>query len=108
MSRRGASGRRSACGALWVLLLVLSLALPASAEGPPESESGWERANRAGRTGFDLVILRPFQLGQLVLSAAVFLPSYPISFLFDGDEDVMEVCITDPVARVFQRPLGDL
>ena len=98
--------------ALSAALVVVFLALPASAEGPPghgrEGESGWNRANRIGRTGYDLVILRPFQLGQLVLSAAVFLPSYPISFLFDGDEDVMEACITDPVARVFQRPLGDL
>jgi hypothetical protein len=102
------TGWRGAC--TW-LALVTALALlgPAPALGLEESEqSGWARANDVGRTVFDLVILRPLQVVQVAVSAVVFVPAYPVSLLFDGDEDVLEICITEPVERAFRRPLGDL
>jgi len=92
-------------GALLGLLLGLLLApLPATAEAPQQRRD-W---NHAGRVGFDLLVLRPFQFVQVVVSAALFVPSYPVSFLFDGEEDVMEALITEPTDRLFQRPLGEL
>jgi len=103
-----ARGWRGTCA--W-LALVTALALlgpaPALSLEDPE-QSGLMRANRVGRQAFDLVILRPLQLVQLAVSAAVFVPAYPVSLLFDGDEDVLELCITEPVERAFRRPLGDL
>jgi hypothetical protein len=87
----------------------LALLGPAPALGLEDPEqSGWARANDVGRTAFDLVILRPLQVVQVAVSAAVFVPAYPVSLLFDGDEDVLEICITEPVERAFRRPLGDL
>jgi hypothetical protein len=87
--------------------LALLAPAPSVASEDPE-QSGWARADSVGRTAFDLVILRPLQLVQVALSAAVFVPAYPVSLLFDAGEDVLEICISEPVERAFRRPLGDL
>jgi hypothetical protein len=105
---RRVSGWRGACA--WLALataLALLAPAPTLALEDPE-QSGWTRANSVGRTAFDLVILRPLQLVQVAVSAAVFVPAYPVSLLFDGEADVLEICITEPVDRAFRRPLGDL
>jgi hypothetical protein len=97
----------SRIAALWLALVAVSLApAPAVAAGP--EPGGWQQAKRVGRTAFDLVMLRPPQLVQVVVSAAIFLPAYPVSFLFDGDEDVMDALITEPTDRLFRTPLGEL
>ena len=85
--------------------MLLAAPAVALAEPPPERRGG---VVHAGRVGFDLLILRPFQFVQVAASAAVFLPSYPISFLFDGEEDVMDALITEPSDRLFRKPLGEL
>ena len=97
--------KRRARRALGLALLALALSAgPALAAAPPERHP----VVHAGRVGFDLLILRPFQFVQVVVSAAIFLPAYPVSFLFDGDEDVMEALITEPTDRLFRTPLGNL
>ena len=98
--------RGYACLTLLIALALLG-AVPALSVENPE-QSGWTRANSTGRKAFDLVILRPLQVVQVAVSAAVFVPAYPVSLLLDGDEDVLEICITEPVERAFRRPLGDL
>jgi hypothetical protein len=84
-------------------LALLPPAPALSVEDPEQS-----RANSTGRQVFDLVVLRPLQVVQVAVSAAIFVPAYPVSLLFDGGEDVLEICITEPVERAFRRPLGDL
>ena len=91
--------------ALFAALTLLGWA-PAQASESAES-SGWESANRIGRGAFDLVLLRPLQLVQVVAHVAVFVPAYPMSLPFGGGEDVLDLCITEPIAR-FTRPLGEL
>jgi hypothetical protein len=103
-----ATGWRRACVRL-ALVIALVLLGPAPALSAEDSDhSAWARANDAGRAAFDLVILRPLQVVQVAVSAVVFVPAYPVSLLFDGGEDVLEICITEPVERAFRRPLGDL
>jgi len=108
---RDGRGSRSRGPCAWLLLLVTALAMMASVpslaeEGPEQSR--WTRANDVGRTAFDLVILRPLQILQVAVSAVVLVPAYPAGLLFDAGDDVLEICITEPVDRAFRRPLGDL
>ena len=44
----------------------------------------------------------------------MFVPAYPIAGLIDlgwdagARDDVIEICITEPVNQVFRKPLGEL
>lgn len=105
--RRARGWRRTGVSFALVTALALMGPAPTLALDDPE-QSGWARANRVGRGAFDLVILRPLQLVQVVVSAAFFVPAYPVSLPFGGGDDVLELCITEPVERAFTRPLGDL
>jgi len=98
-----------------VLCLALLLCATPALAAPP---SGWGDASdverrvsgepHLGYKVYDAVLLRPLGFLQLAIGAVVFVPSYPVSLLFDGDEDVLRACITDPARRTFQRPLGQL
>ena len=68
----------------------------------------WRQEPSTSRKVFDAVILRPLQLGHVVLSAAFFLPAYAVAWPFGVTDDVVELCITEPVDRLFRRPLGEL
>ncbi len=61
-----------------------------------------------GRKVFDAAILRPLQFVQVAVYAVAFVPAYPVAWAFDAEDDVMELCITEPVDRLFRRPLGEL
>ncbi|MDJ0867741.1 MAG: hypothetical protein QNK03_16675 [Myxococcota bacterium] len=87
--------------ALLVALLLLASAPAAAREG---EESG---AIEAGRKAFDAAILRPLQAVQVVVSAVILVPAYPVSWLFGGEEDVLDLCISEPIERL-RRPLGEL
>ena len=63
---------------------------------------------QTGRKVFDLAVLRPLQLVQVAVSAIVFVPAYPLAWPFGGGDDVLVLCITEPVDRAFRRPLGEL
>ena len=75
-------------------------------DGPLTEPS--KRFDSATRNVYDAAILRPAQFVLLVGSAAVFVPAWPIGALFGWGPDVTELCITQPVERVFDRPLGEL
>ena len=94
-----ARGWRRAC--VWLALIsALALMAPAPTLALDDPQrSGWTRANRVGRGAFDLVVLRPLQLVQVAVSAAFFVPAYPVSLPFGAGEDVLELCITEPAER---------
>ena len=58
---------------------------------------------------FDVVIIRPLQLGALVVGAAAFVPVAAISAANGRDsfDAALEIFVTSPMHDVFQRPLGD-
>jgi hypothetical protein len=92
-------------------LSILLLSSPAASVDPSGSGGDLESVARppgAARSAYDLVVLRPWGFLQVVLGAAVLVPSYPVALLVDGDEDVWRACIAEPVERTFRRPLGRL
>jgi hypothetical protein len=94
-----------------LVLGILSLSLPALAVEPASRPAHLERIARppgVARSAYDLVVLRPLGFLQVVVGTAVALPAYPVSLLFDGEEDVWRACVAEPVERTFQRPLGRL
>jgi hypothetical protein len=92
-------------------LSILLLSSPAASVDPSASRDDLERVARppgVARSAYDLVVLRPLGFLQVMLGAAVLVPSYPVALLVDGDEDVWRACIAEPVERTFRRPLGRL
>jgi hypothetical protein len=92
-------------------LALLLLSSPALSAGPADSGDDLERLARPpgiARSAYDLAVLRPLSFLQVVVSAAVFVPSYPVALLVGGEEDVWRACVAEPVERTFRRPLGRL
>ncbi len=89
------AGRR-----VWVAALslsaVLGCAAPARAEHP---------AVRGHHIAFDLIILRPLGLGELLFGFICFVPVG----LFAGDaiDDPWELFVMEPFEATFTRPLGE-
>jgi Mn2+/Fe2+ NRAMP family transporter len=88
-------GRRA-----WVVALALAAALGGAAAARAEN------AVVAG-TGmaFDLIIVRPLTLGQLVFGAVCFVPS--ALFALDSVGEPWEIFVEDPFQATFTRPLGE-
>lgn len=105
-------------GALWMAAPLAASAAGAADDRGPEGV-GFERPqgplsdaaqtiDREGRKPFDLAVQRPLELLLLGAGAVAFVPAYPVAWLFGGGDDVLELCITEPYARVFRTPLGEL
>ena len=98
------------------LLSLVMTALPTHAEESPlysskVSRDVSERVGQipdGGRRAYDLLVLRPLGLLQVVVGAAVYVPAYPVSLLVDGEDEVRDICITGPIDQTFRRPLGRL
>ncbi len=88
-------GRRAWVAAL-TLSAVLGCATPAGAEHPAVTRSG---------IAFDLIIMRPLRLGELVFGFVCFVPAA----LFAGPSiaDPWETFVTEPYKATFTRPLGE-
>lgn len=89
----------------WRILLLAGLLLalvsaPAHAEGDGASDTG--------RKVYDALLLRPLSFVRTVVSVALFPVFYPFALPFGAGDEVIEICITQPVDRTFRRPLGDL
>ncbi len=134
MSRRSREPRLPCCrGPRWPGLAALALALAAVPVAPePVRATGHETADYRAVAGyetadygdrarvewrqepavprklFDATVLRPLQFVQLMLSAVIFVPAYPVALPFGAGDDVLELCITEPTDRLFRKPLGDL
>lgn len=92
-------------------LSILLLSSPAASVDPSCSGDDLECVARPpgiARSAYDLAVLRPLGFLQVVVGAAILVPSYPVALLVDGDEDVWRACIAEPVERTFRRPLGRL
>ena len=92
-------------------LTILLFSTPAASVDPSGFGDDLERVARPpgiARSVYDLVVLRPLSFVQVAVGAVLFVPSYPVALLVDGDEDVWRACIADPVERTFRRPLGRL
>ena len=92
--------------AAFVAALILGLVGPAQASGHGEAPSAVASGD-LGREAFDLAVLRPLQFVQVVAHAVVFVPVYPLSLPFGGGEEMIELCIEQPIERL-TRPLGAL
>jgi hypothetical protein len=102
-----------------VVTLIASLMLPvgAYAETAQIHAQTYTRAEPATQSRspniaaaiFDVVIIRPLQLGVLVVGAAAFVPVAAMTAA-NGRESfdtALEIFVTGPINDVFQRPLGD-
>ncbi len=100
-SRRGLERCLATLLLAWIVLTALA--------APAHAEAGRTlAAEQFGRKVFDALILRPLGLVQTVVSASFFLVAYPVSLVTGGSDDVIEICIEQPVAQTFRKPLGDL
>lgn len=88
--------------------LVLLLALLAPAQGFAVPPDGLDGVERAGRIGWDLVVLRPLGLVRTAVSLVGAAVAYPVAWAFDGQDHVTEFLVEDPIDSTFRRPLGDL
>ncbi len=96
---------RPACTTgIWVpILLVLTLLLsPVQASAESSLEPSMDRKV------FDLVVLRPLDLGQVIVSLAFFPVGLPFSLATGTTEELVKICWTQPIERTFARPLGEL
>ena len=60
------------------------------------------------RVVYDAAVLRPLQLVQVALHAAMFVPAYPVGWFLGEGDYIIDLCFTEPIDRAFRRPLGDL
>jgi len=81
---------------------VLLLSAPIAARAEDAAAPG------VGRVLWDLAVLRPLGLVQVVVGAVLFVPAYPAALLFGAGDDAIEICIEGPVDQTFRRPLGRL
>ncbi len=88
-------GRRAWVAAL-TLSVVLGWAAPARAEHPVVAGTS---------IAFDLIIVRPLSLGELVFGFACFVPAA----LFAGPSvaEPWKLFVVEPFEATFTRPLGD-
>ena len=94
----------------WVAAPAPAVAAPpshtsAGATQSPADSAGFERVSRIG---FDLLILRPFNLVTTTLSLAGAVIAYPVALPFGGQGHVVDYLIKDPIDRTFRQPLGAL
>lgn len=101
VTHNGSNGKMPRVRWLAVAILVLPLVLHG---GPARA---WAKPAWA-KPVFDLTVQRPLEAVQLAASAVVFVPAYPVAWLFGGERDVYEICLRDPFQRVFDTPLGEL
>jgi hypothetical protein len=96
-------GRRA-----WVAALALSAVLGWAAPAPaaPAPARGEHPVIAGTGIAFDLIILRPLRLGQLVFGFVCFVPAA----LFAGETvaDPWDLFVVEPFEATFTRPLGDI
>ena len=86
------------------LLLAIALvgAQPASAADAVSPET-----RALGRAAYDAVVLRPLGVVQTVVGAAFFPLFYALALPFAAGDEVVEICLEQPIERTFRRSLGD-
>jgi hypothetical protein len=97
------SYRRISCVAL--LIAALLAPAPGLAAGGGDELAG---AERAGRIGWDLVVVRPLGVVLVAISLVGAAVAYPVAWPFGGTDHVTEYLVKDPIDRTFRRPVGEL
>jgi hypothetical protein len=85
-----------------VSVAILSLA-PTPSVAAADEASAEDHVRRV----YDAVVLRPFGVVQVIVSAVFFVPAFPIAALFGAGDDALRICIEEPIAHTFRRPLGE-
>ena len=106
MRERSTRGRAKRAGRrAWVAALTLSVVLGCSA--PARAEPGGTESPMLAeaRIVFDLIIVRPLGIGELVFGFLCFLPAA----LFAGRSvaDPWDSFVVEPFEETFTRPLGE-
>ena len=88
-------------------------ALPAAAPAPSyEGHAPLPPLPRAEPSAFhviaDLVLARPIYLARLLAGIGAFPAALPVSTLLGEPRWALDVCIVEPAAWLFGRPLGEL
>jgi len=94
--------RRTLCAAL----LIVSLLAPGAGFAAAHDEGSG--TVRAGRIGFDLVVIRPLGVVLTAISLVGAALAYPVALPFGGADHVTDYLVKDPIDRTFRRPLGEL
>jgi hypothetical protein len=94
--------------------LVLTLALSAVVSAEPPSEMRppaplptREEPTALQKTG-DVILLRPFLAVRLGFGVAALPLAWPTAALLGDSDWALEVCLREPVHRLFGRPIGQL
>jgi len=82
--------------------LLVALAAPAAAIGDESSAIG-----RVGRQALDLAVLRPMGLVQTVAGFAAYVGLMPFAIITDNEQELWDICVTEPADQTFRRPLGE-
>ncbi len=94
--------------------LVLTLALTAVASGEPSSRMRpaaplptREEPTVLQMTS-DVILLRPLLAVRLAFGVAALPLAWPTAALLGDSDWALEVCVREPVHRLFERPIGQL
>jgi hypothetical protein len=87
-----------------LLIVVFLLLTPLGAE----AEEGRNALADARDYAVDVAIARPLGFVQLAAGAVLLPLMYPLSWISPAQVDVFEICVGDPAAQTFTRPLGQL
>lgn len=86
------------------LVVILLLLGPLSA-GAEEGRNALENVRDYVA---DVAIARPLGFLQLVAGAVLLPVAYPQQWVSPAEVEVFEICVADPAAQTFTRPLGQL
>ena len=81
---------------------LVALAAPGTSAEEPSGSSAtlYEKA-------VDLVVVRPLGLVPILVAPVGCLLGLPVAWVMQSPVDPLEICLEDPVAYTFQRPLGE-
>lgn len=95
-----------------LVLLATSLLFGAEAaatdarESDPRLQQSTETEQLIREVG-DAVFSRPFHFVRLLTGVAVLPVALPIAAVFADWRDGLDICVTEPWAMTFERPLGE-
>lgn len=93
---------------LVVLVLALTLAVPAWGEEPAnEAKTDPCTGPAAEAVMFDTLIMRPIGLASMVVGLVGAIVAYPFALASGSSDRVTQKLIYEPFAFTFLRPMGD-
>jgi hypothetical protein len=97
--------------ALLFALLLAIVAGPATAQSPDETPRPplpiSDEPTVLQKTG-DVLFVRPLLAARFVVGVVSFAFTWPVAAVLGDSDWAFDVCLTEPVDRLFKRPLGRL